>query len=177
MLHHTPADHSRFSKKKPAAPVSALKILGAVYTAMGVLFVGLGILIPALTQDPEMTLFLFIFGGVGGVFLILGIVFLAIIAGRRRKMKQLVEEGRFLWGQIVQCQSNYAVRINGRHPSIALVRYTDAQGRNHLFRSESLNLLTADGLIGKQVKVYYRDTTYRHYYVDMGGVLPQYIMH
>ena len=60
----------------PKGSISALWIIGLVYSVLGALFVVLGIVL-ALTLE-EGLLFCVIFGGIGLIFLVLGIIFLGV---------------------------------------------------------------------------------------------------
>lgn len=65
--------------------ISALWIIGLVYSALGALFVVLGIVLALVLE--EGLLFCVIFGGIGMVFLILGIIFLAVEYGKRGRTR------------------------------------------------------------------------------------------
>ena len=145
-------------------------ILGGVFTVLGTVF---------LLSLPE-TLGLIMgaaFGGVGSVFLAVGIIFLIGESRRKRRIKKLLEAGRYVWGEIIELAPNYNIRINGRNPYLAVVRHTDSRGQNHLFRSESLRIYPDPALVGKQVRIYIGDQTFHNYYVDLEAILPKYIEH
>lgn len=164
-------------KNNGILPISALGIIGAVYSLLGGIFVVLGICLGIALRHTEAMMVGIIFSGIGAVFLILGLVFLGIIAARRANQRRLVEQGRFIWGEVIECSLNYNVRIRRGHPYYLTVRCRDAAGRTHIFHSDSLRLYPDPSLIGKQVKVYISDDSFRHYYVDAAGILPVFIEH
>ena len=143
--------------------ISALWIIGLVYSALGALFVVLGIVLALVLE--EGLLFCVIFGGIGMVFLILGIIFLAVEYGKRKSAEQLIASGRYVWGTIADWRVNRSIEVCGRHPIMLLVRYVDGRGQEHIFRSSSLRIVGGPQLLGKQVRVYYGDPDFRNYYV------------
>ena len=143
--------------------ISALWIIGLVYSALGALFVVLGIVLALVLE--EGLLFCVIFGGIGMVFLILGIIFLAVEYGKRKNAERLIASGRYVWGTIADWRVNRSIEVCGRHPIMLLVRYVDGRGQEHIFRSSSLRIVGGPQLLGKQVRVYYGDPDFRNYYV------------
>lgn len=158
-------------------PISALGIIGGVYALLGGIFVALGIGLGIALRHTEVMILGMIFTTIGAFFLILGLIFLGIIAARRANQRRLVEQGRYIWGEVTDCSVNYNVRINHAHPYYLTVRCRDTAGRTHIFRSDSLRLYPDPSLIGKQVKVYISDDSFRKYYVDAAGILPEFIVH
>ncbi len=144
--------------------ISALWIIGWVYSALGALFVVLGSVL-ALVLGEEVLLFGMIFGGIGLAFLILGVVFLLVEYRKRKNVERLITSGRYVWGTIADWRVNRSVEVCGRHPIVLLVRYVDGRGQEHLFRSPSLRIVGGPQLLGKQVRVYYGDPDFRNYYV------------
>lgn len=158
--------------KKVRPGQSALFLLGIIYPIVGGVFLMVGLAFWLAGTDEELTLLGMIFTGIGGLFLLLGVIFLSVELSRLRRNNRLLSAGRYVWGQIVQVVPNYNVRIRGRHPQIAMVRYRDSRGVDHIFKSESLKIYPDPAIVGKQVKVFISDDTCRRYYVDMDGVLP-----
>ena len=60
---------------------------------------------------------------------------------------------------------------------IFVVKYVDGRGITHIFRSNSVKTYRDPALIGKQVKVYVSDDSFRHYYVDAQSLLPNTVEH
>ena len=143
--------------------ISALWIIGLVYSALGALFVVLGIVLALVLE--EGLLFCVIFGGLGLIFLILGIIFLGVEYRKRKNAEQLIASGRYVWGTVTDWRVNRSVEISGGHPIVLMVRYLDGRGQEHIFRSSSLRIVGGPQLLGKQVRVYYGDPDFRNYYV------------
>ena len=156
---------------------NALWLLGIIYTALGAVFLVLGGAFFFLGTDEELRLLGGIFVLIGGIFALLGGIFLAVELGKRKRAQRLIASGRYIWGQVVDCQLNYNVRINGRSPVIFVVKYVDGRGITHIFRSNSVKTYRDPALIGKQVKVYVSDDSFRHYYVDAQALLPNIVDH
>ena len=155
---------------------SALKIVGLIFSLMGSVFCSISIItIMALPADAKLIGYIFLL--IGGLLLLLGIVFLAVVAAKRNRSQKLVEEGRFVWGTISDCVYDFNVNINGTHPYKAIVRYCDGRGMTHIFKSENINRYPDHSLIGKTVRVYVSSDNMKHYYVDMQSVLSEYIEH
>lgn len=157
--------------------MGALLLIGVIYTILGGIFVALGIGLLLGLREKDIWFIGGIFAGIGSLFLLLGIVFLLIEFARRRRADKLIAAGRYVWGEIVEFVPNYNVTINGRHPYVAVVRHTDGYGTAHIFRSGNLRIYPDPGAVGRQVKVYFEDDTYKHYYVDMEDILPRVVEH
>ena len=157
---------------------NALRILGIVYVILGGVFLTIGIGMLFLGADE---LDLKIVGGVftllGGVIGLLGGIFLALEYRKQKQADRLIAAGRYRWGQVVDCQINYNIRINGRSPVTFVVKYVDGSGVCHIFRSHGVNTYRDPDYIGKPVKVYISDDTFRHYYVDAETLLPNTVEH
>lgn len=168
------------SKHEPKFSFSALDIIGLVFAPLGLIFilVGIGLTIYGndhsanVTGDPQ--LFLLIFGGIGGLFLLLGMIFLVLLLRRRSLHRQLFAEGHYVMAQVTSVMPNYSVRVNGRCPYVAECSFTDPEtGVLHLFRSRNIFFDPTTLLMDAQVPVYCRRGDYRHYYVDVDAVLPE----
>lgn len=163
--------------KKAKLGLSALLIIGIIYTGLGGLFVILGIGLKVLLADGDGLMIGLIFGGIGSIFLILGIVFLVLEFRRKKRADALLASGRYVWGEVVDIAANVNVNVNGRHPYYMIVQYIDPYGVRHIFKSPSLRIFRDPALMGKQVKVYIENDSYKHYYVDVDGILPGYVEH
>lgn len=164
-------------EKKARFSWGALMIIGLVYTILGTVFAVLGIVLAVIFRQTEEAVIGLTFGGIGMLFLVLGIVFLALEIRKKRRADKLLEAGRYVWGEVVDCVPNFSVRINGRHPYMAMVQYVDAAGTRHLFRSHASMKLRNAALCGRNVKVYVEDDSFRHYYVDLEEETSNVIVH
>ena len=156
---------------------NALWILGIIYAILGAVFLALGVSLFLLGNDSDTRLLGGIFALIGGIFGLLGGIFLAVEYAKRKRADRLIASGRYIWGQVVDCQINYNVRINGRSPVVFLVKYVDARGTTHIFHSHGVNTYRDPGYIGRQVRVYVSDDSFRHYYVDAEALLPNTVEH
>ena len=66
------------------------------------------------------------------LFCVLGIVFIAVAAvlafvelKKRWQIARMLQENRYLWGEVTEITVNYAITINRRHPYVLLVQYRD----------------------------------------------------
>ncbi|MCM1227164.1 MAG: DUF3592 domain-containing protein [Clostridium sp.] len=112
-----------------------------------------------------------VFMGIGGLFLILGIVFIAVNAASSKRIKSLMENGEALTGIVTNVTLNTSMRVNGRHPYKAECEVTDPySGERYLYSSKNV---TEDisGLIGSEVTVYTDRNDRSKYYVDIDGLL------
>lgn len=157
--------------------ITPAEICSIIFGIMGVIYFGLGM---GLTQSPPHSedhdggvVFVIL----GGGFLLATIVIVIYGVAKRRRLQRIFSEGRHIWGEIADIIPNYNVRINGRNPYIILVRYVDRHGSIHTFRSSNLNKYPDRSIVGKQVKIYYENESYKHYYIDLEGVLPKVIEH
>lgn len=157
--------------------ISPAHIVSIVFGSMGIIYFCLGIALlqtPVGTEDFQAGI---IFAALGGGFLIATLFILVYGYFHRRHLQKIVETGKYIWGEIVDIVPNYKVQINSRNPFQLLVRYQDRDGNIHIFRSRNLKTYPDRTIIGKQVKVYYENETYKHYYVDAENVLPKVIEH
>ncbi len=159
------------SKRKPKYACSALDIIGMIFAPLGLVFLLLGIGLRAGTGEG---LFLMVFGGIGGIFLLVGILFLLLMLQRIRMHQQLFAQGHYVMATVTSVMPNYNVRVNGRVPYIAECSYTDPDsGVLHLFQSRNIYFDPTAILMDAQVPVYVDQGNYRHYYVDVDAVLPE----
>ena len=152
--------------------LSAASILAIVFSVMGVFYTVLGYCLYRFPEDPESEI-------VGQIFVLIGIGMLcgACIAlychfRRRKQIEQLVENGQYIWCQIVDILPNTSVTINNRHPYFILCQYTDHCDHTYQFKSCNLKYSPDRRIIGQQVRVYYLHDNFKPYYVELSRVLP-----
>jgi hypothetical protein len=160
-------------EKKLKFGINAGMIVCIVLGTIGLIFLLVGIFIWTSFSDEVgfgVGLTFFIFGCL--LLLSVGIVLLSEL-NRRKRIRRLVEDNRYVWGTIESIVQNRNIRINSRHPYYALVRYRDHTGTIRTFRSRNVMNLP-NSIIGQQIKVYVDESNYRRYYVDLDRVLPEY---
>ncbi len=163
-------------ERKVKFGVNVLLILGIVFSAIGGIYVviALGVAFSGASQaEPGFPL---IFGGIGGVFLVLGLVFLGVELGKRRKIRAMVLSGHYVWGTIVSIDWDTHVRINGRNPQVAVAQYCHGS-KQHYFTSRHLPRYCSDTLIGQKVRIYCQAPDFSCYYVDLEPLLANHILH
>ncbi len=162
-------------ERKAKAGVSAFLIMGIVFSVLGGIYLIIGILFYFLIAD--MLMFSLIFGGVGAVFFVLGVIFLILEIRKRALWKRLLNSGNYIVAQICEVQSSYNINVNGRHPFTVKCQYQDIQGNVHIFKSRNLYFNPTGLFKDENVKVYVEGEDFRHYYVDIDEVLPRVIEH
>ena len=145
-------------------------ILGGVYLLIGS---GLSISMPQTEERIAGVVFLLL----GSAFVLVTAILSILEVLKRKHIRQAVENRRYIWGEITDIERNPMIRVNGRMPYVVLVHYRDRDNRLHLFRSYNLFHHPGTSIIGKQVKSYYTDETFKYYYVDLDGVIPSVIEH
>lgn len=157
---------------------SAMMIVGIVFSAMGAVFACVGVLltIVGIKTGEDLILFLYIMGGIGLLFLLIGLPLLNIATRKRKKRQQAIETGVRAEGIIKGVERNYNVRINGMHPFRAECELIDpVTGEIYLYSSENV-AKNISYLIGSRVTVYYDPDDRSAYYVDIDSAEENYRM-
>ncbi len=164
-----------YIQREPKFSFSALDIIGMIFAPLGLVFILLGI---GLMGGTGELLFFAVFSGIGSIFLLLGVLFLAFMLYRRSCIRKLVAEGHYVMATVTSVQPNYNIRVNGCNPYIAECSFTDPMsGEIHLFRSRNIYFDPTAILLDAQVPVYCRKDSYQRYYVDVDSILPQVTRH
>ena len=157
-------------------------ILGFVFAPMGLLFLTLGLLfwyfrVGDEPEDPEI--FLYVFGGMGAAFLLIGLILLGMDLYRRARLRRAYEGGYCVMAKIAGRNTVESVSFhNGRHPCVVECHYTDpATGTVHVFYSRYLNIQVWDLLKADEVPVYLDRMDQRVGFVDIDAVLPEIKVH
>lgn len=111
---------------------------------------------------------------IGGVFAVLGVIFITvnILSGNRRK--KLMQTGDRLTGTITDVVMNNAVRINGVHPFKAECEVVNPfDGEKYLYSSENVTRNISE-LVGREVTVYVDRNNKKKYYVDIFELMDKY---
>ena len=165
-------------ERKSKTGLSALLIVGSIFTILGAVFLATGVIMYyALKEDEGAILFLLIFGGIGLLFFVLGVIFLIVELKKKLRNDKLLGAGNYVMAEVLEVTLNYNVAVNRRHPYIVRCRYQDMYGNVHIFKSRDLFFDPTDLLKDRMVKVYVDGENYKHYYVDIDGVLPNVIEH
>ena len=88
-----------------------------------------------------------------------------------KKARELMESGKYVWGKVVGVETDTAIRVNGRYPSILVVEHTRPDGTKRLYKSRSLFLPRDMYFTGSQVRVYISRENDMIYHVDTDSLL------
>ena len=112
-------------------------------------------------------IFLFVFGGLGLIPMIVGLVMLIRRGVKNKLHARLKQEGAMLWAEETELV-NSSVRINHRRLQYLRCSYND-HGRAYIFKSPLLRMDPTPFLGNGKVKVYYDRNDMRKHYVDIDG--------
>ena len=165
--------------KKAKVGLGASAIVGITFTLMGVAFLAAGITIYLSLGNrfDGAILFLYIFGGVGALFLLVGLPFVIAFINKKKRCNRLLKEGNYVMAEVSEITRNYNVRVNNRRPYIVKCAYRDGYGNVHIFKSRNILYDPSTILKDNMVKVYVDGENYKHYYMDLDEVLPNVIEH
>ena len=164
--------------KKAKIGIGASLIIGIVFTIIGVTFLPCGIILhQTITDKTERDIFLYTFGGIGIIFLLIGVIFLILMLKKRKEAQQLLVDGRYIVAEICEIVPNYTVRVNGKYPYVIHCKYEALDGTVHIFKSRNLFFNPEPLLKSNSVKVYTDRTNYKKYYVDIDEVLSNVKIH
>ena len=145
---------------------SASMIIGVVFCVVGTVFTCVGAGLAAIDL-----LFLYIFGGIGLLFLLIGIPFLVVVLRKRKMIRMLLERGVQTQAVITAVTIDHGVRVNGRHPYRAECKVTDSvTGEVYLYSSPRV-MEDIHYLVGSTVTVYYDRNNRSRYYVDIESAM------
>ena len=152
--------------------LSAKLLTSIIFGIMGLVY--LGISIPMLLIDDFSSVFVIplIFSIVGAILCSIAAVMGYLEIKKRRQIDRMIQDNRYIWGEVVDISQNFNVRINNRHPYVVTVRYQDRRGMIHNFNSRNIMHYVDRAIMGKQVRVYYADDSFKTYHVDIDPLLP-----
>ena len=108
--------------------------------------------------------FLFIAGGIGLAFFIIGFVLANKLHAFEKRKAMLISAGHSVMAEVIDISVNYNVRFNNRHPYIIHCRYSE-DGREYLFKSHDI-WSDPSSFINSKIKVWLDRDDYSIYYVD-----------
>lgn len=154
-------------------------LLGWIFLVIGVLLIIGGavseLIITRVLENREwviesmtntsVPIFKIVYCSIGGVFTIIGVSFLLVTLGSKKKQKKLIEIGRKYYAEVTGAIINYRVQVNRKNPYRLDCRYVDEfTGVTYLYRSENV-WENPDQYIGLQVPVYVNPNKPKEYYV------------
>ena len=170
-------------ERKVKMGLSAMMIVAITFIIVGGSFLPIGIFagINLMSVDENFILFVVIFGGMGCLFLTLGIVFLVLEIKKRNLSNRLLAEGYYIYAEVLEVNQNFNVQYgNHGHPYVIKCGYTDETGTLHIFKSRNIIRYPGNDLIGQQVRVYLDRNdynNYKNYYLDIDEILPKVVEH
>lgn len=168
--------------EKKASSFLAQTLLGIIFSLIGVPFLILGIYFAVHiawlsdTGSGDVKILPAVFCLLGGIFVMIGGGFLIWVAGKKKKIRDVVAGGYTVNAVISEVSRNCNVEVNGRNPYKIICQYQDAQGILHIFSSENI-MFNPGNLTGQYVRVYVEPGNLNHYYVDIDSVLPKVEVH
>lgn len=156
-------------------------IIGMVFLPIGALFMALGLILYAVKagDDPKDPLiFLCVFGGMGLLFSLIGLILLECDFLRRRALLRALEGGECVMAKIVGIRQRTNINVNGTHPSVVECHYRSPDtGEMHVCFSRYLYFDPTDMLTADEVPVYLDRTNDKVAFVDIDAVLPKVVVH
>lgn len=145
-----------------------IRLLAVIFGGLGAVFLVLGIGLGLALPAFIGPLMFLTFGLVGGIFLCVGLGFAVHLHRRRLLREDLLRHGERIEAEILGLEPNPNIRINGRHPMRLVCRYTE-NGVDCICRSE--NLSGYPHTAGNTVAVYRDPQDHRRYFVDAESAL------
>ena len=161
---------------------TAYGIIGFVFTPMGLLFLIVGLVVGQsdrirwASRSVSMK-FTAVFCGIGGLFLLLGLVFLAVDIRRRYLQRRAYESGNCVEAQILGVATQRNVSMLYGHPQMIEAAWTDPNGVVHVYHSRYLNIDVTKLLKSDTVPVYIDRYNENIGFVDVDAVLPEIRIH
>ena len=154
---------------------NATGIVGMVFAPIGLFFAVLGTVLSAAgaTGDGDL-LFLWVFGGMGLLFLLLGLGMLLPDILRRRGQRRAIEQGETVRAKVLGVTPVTSVSYNGRHPYVVECSWQDPDtGEVHVWHSRYMRFDPAALLASGEVPVYVDRYEPKYAYVDVDAELPE----
>ena len=135
-------------------------ILGFVFVPIALIFIPVGFIVNAMKPGETGQVILYIFGGIGSIFLLLGLGFLFMDLRRRNLMRRAYNGGNAVTAKVVGVRTVNNVNINGQHPFVL-----DCEYQGHVYHSRYL--YRDIPVTGTEVTVYVDRIDDRIGYVDI----------
>ena len=156
-------------------------IIGFIFAPIGALFTLIAFLVWILKpewDDPiGAVIFQSVFGGLGLVFLFLGLLFLGLDLRRRAQLRRAYYSGTCVEAEIIRSVPQTNVNTSKGQPSVVECAWTDPSGVVHIYRSRYLFTDVTKLLTAKTVPVYLDREDEDIGFVDIDAVLPEIRIH
>lgn len=139
------------------------RLVGIVFAIVGLIPLSIGIVFLIMMNS---ILALAITGGIGLVFVILGLSMVLASHIKEQKIEKIKSEGMALEAIIIDVEKSYYVKVNNRHPYILYAQYKDVfDDKTYDFKSSFL-MMKPRREPGETVRVYVMRDDYDTYYMD-----------
>ncbi len=157
-------------------------ILGFVFAPIGFLFLMIGLIVSQSgtvnwkgNDDPAI--FIAVFCGIGGLFLLSGSGFLAVETRRRYLLRRAWESGNCVDAQILGVVAQCNANMPYGQPRMIEAAWTDPNGVVHVYHSRYLKTDVTKLLKSGTVPVYIDRYNESVGFVDIDAVLPEIRIH
>ena len=155
----------------------AVGIIGLIFAPMGLLFVLVGAALWQLPSVSDPVVFLSVFGGIGSIFLVLGLAFLLVDIRHRHLLRRAYDSGNCVDAEIIGIREQVNVNMMNGHPWYVECACTDSSGVVHIYHSRYLRVDVTGLLKSKTVPVYIDPYNADIGFVDIDAVLPEIRIH
>jgi len=108
--------------------------------------------------------------GMGLIFSCIGAMFLVAYSKKNKLKKRLIENGRYIFADIVNVQQDHSIKINGRYLFIIECKYSDGVN-DYRYASYPINY-DPTHLIGTKIRIWIDRMDNAVYYVDTDSIKP-----
>ncbi len=157
-------------------------ILGYIFAPMGFLFLMICFFVGRdgyshWRGNGDPAVFTAVFCGFGGLFLLLGLGFLAVDIRRRYLLRRAYDGGSCVEAQILGVVTQRNVNMPYGQPRMVEAAWTDPNGVVHVYRSRYVNVDVTKLLKSTTVPVYIDRYNENIGFVDIDAVLPEIKIH
>ncbi len=167
-------------RQSPKFGLSAKGLVALVFLCMALVFLPLAaVLGHSVHMDREERLVMLgVFGGIGAVFLIPGLILGALELRRRGRLREAWANGRRVTARIIASHPDPRVRVKGRSPALLECHWKDPDtGIVHVYFSRPLYFDAASLVKGAEVPLYLDRDDPAIGFVDVDAVLPEVRIH
>ena len=161
---------------------TATGIVGFVFIPIGLIFSLVAVILSQAESvewkgNGDPAAFFAVFGGLGAIFLLTGLVLLGLDLRRRRRLRIAYERGNCVQAQILGMVVQKNVNTTKGVPRMLECAYTDPSGVVHVYRSRYLYIDISKLLKSDTVPVYIDRYDEKIGFVDVDAVLPEIRIH
>lgn len=161
---------------------TAFGIIGFIFAPMGLLFLVIGLAVGRSGNlhwkgNGDPAVFTAVFCGIGGLFLLLGLCFLAVDVRRRYLLRRAYAGGNRVDARILGVVTQRNVNMTYGPPRMVEAAWTGPDGVVHVYRSRYLKTDVTKLLTSDTVPVYIDRYNENIGFVDIDAVLPEIRIH